>query len=358
MIILSDRRVLVTWSYLFVIVATGALSHGCDRGTAAYRGNQRGYSYSQGGPFVGGSPSINPSGDLIVFASPEWNSLGDIWSVGLDGSCLTNLTQSYAYDGDPVFSPDGTRIVYVSERDGNGEIYSMKVDGTDQRRLTHNGAYDYHPVYSASGEFIAFTRSGARRKWFLGGESRTIHRIYVIRSDGAHLKMLVESPYPYIGFEPLGFSSDGNAVIFKDPGSSMMGLGICSVPVDGGEAKSLGKVPMTWNVALSRDGKKIVFVESEYNDNRDFIEGSDALYLVDVGDRLGKSRQRITQEGESFGGLSFTADMTGVFGESQSEGNLYIVDLADQRRRKIDLIKCWKEYHSLLQCSAPGAAAE
>jgi TolB protein len=43
----------------------------------------------------------------------------------------------------PDWSPDGSKIAFVSDRDANSEIYGMKADGTSQRRLTSNDADDY-----------------------------------------------------------------------------------------------------------------------------------------------------------------------------------------------------------------------
>jgi len=55
-----------------------------------------------------------------------------------DGSGLTNLTNNPAGDGQPVWSPDGSKILFVSDRDGNDEIYVMKADGSDPTNLTDN----------------------------------------------------------------------------------------------------------------------------------------------------------------------------------------------------------------------------
>ena len=46
------------------------------------------------------------------------------------------------------WSPDGNKIVYVSEKDGNQEIYVMTKDGYNQTRLTINSAQDYAPTWS------------------------------------------------------------------------------------------------------------------------------------------------------------------------------------------------------------------
>src|SRR5690606_1040696 len=47
----------------------------------------------------------------------------------------------------PVYSPDGTRIAFMSNRDGNPEIYVMNVDGTNVRRLTNHPAGDVTPTW-------------------------------------------------------------------------------------------------------------------------------------------------------------------------------------------------------------------
>jgi Tol biopolymer transport system component len=41
--------------------------------------------------------------------------------------------------GSPLWSPDGRKIAFVGDRDGNAEVYVMNADGSGQRRLTHNG---------------------------------------------------------------------------------------------------------------------------------------------------------------------------------------------------------------------------
>ena len=61
------------------------------------------------------------------------------------------------YDTDPSWSPDGSRIAFVSYRDGNRpEIYVMNRDGSGQIRLTDNPAIDHSPSWSPDGSRIAF----------------------------------------------------------------------------------------------------------------------------------------------------------------------------------------------------------
>lgn len=67
----------------------------------------------------------------------------DIYAVNLDGSGLMRLTNDPAPEFDAMWSPDGKRIAYRSEREGNSEIYVMNADGSHQLNLTNNPASDY-----------------------------------------------------------------------------------------------------------------------------------------------------------------------------------------------------------------------
>jgi len=80
----------------------------------------------------------------------------DIYTSRTDGSDLRRLTDAPGYDAEATLSPDGSRIVFTSVRDGDLDIHTMNVDGSDVRRLTTELGYDGGPFYSHDGRHIVY----------------------------------------------------------------------------------------------------------------------------------------------------------------------------------------------------------
>ena len=68
--------------------------------------------------------------------------------MNVDGSEQKRLTNNPSGDLFPCWSPDGKKIAFDSNRDGNGEIYVMNADGSEPRNLTNNSARDSFPSWS------------------------------------------------------------------------------------------------------------------------------------------------------------------------------------------------------------------
>jgi Tol biopolymer transport system component len=80
----------------------------------------------------------------------------DIYTVNRDGSDTRRLTNYNVYTAEGVLSPDGTKIVFTSLKDGDLEIYTMNADGSDVRRLTNTPGYDGGAWWSPDGTRIAY----------------------------------------------------------------------------------------------------------------------------------------------------------------------------------------------------------
>ena len=72
----------------------------------------------------------NESGDLIVFNSDR-DGDSEIFVMNPDGTQIRQLTDSYNWDNEPAWSPDGKRIAFDGGRDDDWEIFVMNADGTD-----------------------------------------------------------------------------------------------------------------------------------------------------------------------------------------------------------------------------------
>jgi Tol biopolymer transport system component len=89
------------------------------------------------------------------------------------------LTDDPGDDTQPNWSPDGTKIVFVSNRDGNDEIYVMDADGQNAEQITDVPEPDLDPVWSPDGTQIVFTsgRAAAIDVWVMdadGGNARKL----------------------------------------------------------------------------------------------------------------------------------------------------------------------------------------
>ena len=174
------------------------------------------------------SPSWSPDGKRIAFTSFRRDRDGnlkhfDIYVMDADGKNQQTLTNNPDDDQYPSWSPDGKRIVFSSKRDGHfmgdfgitDEIYVMDADGGNQQRLTENRQYDWHPVWSPNGKRIAFYSD---RKGDLEN-----YEIYVMDADGGNLQNLTNnnraddsSPSWSPDGERIAFASerDGNYEIY------------------------------------------------------------------------------------------------------------------------------------------------
>lgn len=105
--------------------------------------------------FTDADAKFSPDGKKLVFISNRDGNY-EIYTMNADGSEQTRLTNNNATDLIPSFSPDGTKIIFVSDRDGDEEIYMMNTDGTQQQRLTNSDGKDATPAFLPDGQNIVF----------------------------------------------------------------------------------------------------------------------------------------------------------------------------------------------------------
>lgn len=207
--------------------------------------------------------SIARDANLLVYAPKLEDSRIDVesnrsGSKGLNGrqKCVIDSTQM---DQAPRLSPDGSNLLFTSNRTGWDEIWTARIDCTQSRQVTNFNAYGVgSPRWSPDGRRIVFDRRIDGRP-----------EIFIIGSDGTGLRQLTNSKGSTRPF----WSPDGESIYCTCdiPGTPNFEQ-ICSLPVTGGQVSQVtshgGVEPV-----LSTDGKWLYFKRDNFIFQKELPEG-------------------------------------------------------------------------------------
>lgn len=190
--------------------------------------------------------SVFPRGERIVYQS---NVGGDFDIYVMEGTTPKRIVASPADDITPAWSPDGTHIAFVSERDGNREVYVCDADGSAQANLSKNAAMDIHPSWSRDGKRMLFSSNR-------GNASPDDYDIWQMNADGSDPKQITRGPEidTYASWSPDGKSIVTRRVIEGNNEVFVM-------DADGGHPRNLTNAPATYDgwPVWSPDGKRIAY---------------------------------------------------------------------------------------------------
>jgi TolB protein len=273
-------------------------------------------------------PYWSPDGSKIVFSS---NRDGDdeIYVMNADGSHQVRLTNHTQNDGGPRWSPDGSKIVFVSERDGNAEIYVMNADGSSQRRLTRSPADDSHPNWSPDGSRIIFNSNkdtpDPKLDWW-----EQYHNIYTMNLDGGDLRQITHCrtvcTFP-------SYSPDGKRISYRKviaaPGfydDKNLTLAATDSEVFVANSDGTNEIDLSRSAAYdawpswSPDGSRIIFASNRGAVTQIYVvnaDGSNLTRLVNDRDTEEDARPQWSPDGSK---VAFTRTRNGAM-------DIYVLEL-------------------------------
>ncbi|MEQ1924008.1 MAG: hypothetical protein ABL952_15995 [Pyrinomonadaceae bacterium] len=236
----------------------------------------------------GGAKECPPNADMSQgYVWPVYPDY-DIYTSKPDGTDIKKLTNSPGYDAEATVSPNGKKIVFTSERDGDLDLYTMDTNGKNIKRLTDEVGYDGGAFFSPDSKMIVYRRSTfktpaeiARYKSLLAQHLIVpiVFEIWVMNADGTNKRQITT-----LGggsFAPF-FTPDGKRIIFctnyfaTDPRKRNFDLALINLDGTGIERVTFNETfdgfPM-----FSPDGKKLVFAS-----NRNAAkEGDTNVFIAD-----------------------------------------------------------------------------
>lgn len=238
-------------------------------------------------PFVSAGsnarPKTHPWKSGFLYASGPSGQL-DIYFAEV-GLLTKQLTNAGGNDLMPAWNQNGSRIVFVSDRDGQVDLWVMNADGSGQGKLTHDAVVDVTPAWSPNGQEIVWVRVGA------GGNA-----LWIMNADGSTPRPLTPE-LPYLASPT--WSPDSSRIAFSLDGDGDVWSEIWLINRDGSGAYPLydpasdlvDAIAGTW----SNDGNWLLFTRIEY------VVYNQQLYLKDTFiERVGLSggaTQRLTSTG-------------------------------------------------------------
>ncbi|MEV3926576.1 protein kinase domain-containing protein [Actinomadura coerulea] len=223
----------------------------CNADIGVYRPGEASPRTLVGGPSCDILPERSPDGRRVAFTRIDQRS-GEAWVVNADGSGARKVT-GIVRGTRVTWSPDGSRLAYVGEKDGVRQIFAMPVGGGRATQLTTDGSLKDDPMWSSTGKIVFWSKRDA-----------DVEQIYTMDADrpGGAWTRLSRDGVRAVDPE---WSPDGSKVAYvRGPAT---GSDIWIMNADGSGAHALTSGPARdMDPAWSGDGRWLAYVRGEVTD--------------------------------------------------------------------------------------------
>jgi len=196
---------------------------------------------------------LSPDGNRLAVHRHDDNG-GDIWLIELLRGTMSRFTFDATADNSmPIWSPDGTSIVFSSVRSGKWGLYQKPANGSGKEQLLYESAIgDKAPMsWSADGKYIVFQVTGAKTEWDLW--------VLPLTGDRKAYPM-VDSPFNETWAQ---VSPDSKWVVYNSDETGRYEIYIRPFPM--GEGKWQVSTNGGWYPRWSKDGKELFFADAAAN---------------------------------------------------------------------------------------------
>ncbi len=142
---------------------------------------------------------ISPDGKQIAFSYK-----GDIFKVPFTGGEAIRLTSGPAYESMPIWSPDGSRIAFSSDRNGGKDVYIMDAKGGTPLRLTYNSAAETPFAFTPDGKNVIFSAVIQDPAASALAPIRTQSELYEVPAEGGRFHRILSVPAVNVTMLPDG----------------------------------------------------------------------------------------------------------------------------------------------------------
>ena len=162
-------------------------------------------TYAQDNPLWMRYCAISPDGTTIAFTYK-----GDIYTVPSTGGRASQITTNPAHDTKPIWSPDGKKIAFASDRMGSMDIFEVNKEGGIPKRLTTHSGNETPVAYKDAGHilFLANIMPTAEDAQFPSGQ---FQQVYEVNTEGGRPILFSSMP-----MEDISINHTGNTLLYHD----------------------------------------------------------------------------------------------------------------------------------------------